>query len=235
MEHRELWRPDGRLIAELRRQRGWSRVRLAQAAGVSHHTVAKAERGEAVFPTTLGEVAAALGLTAEAIRVRAEAAPSVGAAHRNLCDALRDRYELYQAAIRGGGFDLMRREFPKGVSRSALWTFAGTRDLSKVGVYEGTGGVIRFFERVFTDYRLGEHRVEEIVPVGRRALLARGVESFSAAGLGDVVGVWMHLSEFDRRGRLVACRLSADVRPVGRKAGPVGQAGRSESGIRSPL
>jgi len=214
MDHRELWKPDGRLVAQLRRERGWARTRLAHAASVSHHTVAKVERGEPVFPATLTHVAAALGLTADSLRIGAEAAPPLGSAQRGLCDALRDRYGLYQAAVRHGGFDLMRREFPKGLARSVRWTYAAPRNLSKIGVYDGPGGVIRFFERVFTEYRLGEHRIEQIVPVGRRELLARGIEAVSAPGIGDYSSVWMHLSTFDRRGRLVACHLSADVRPV---------------------
>jgi transcriptional regulator with XRE-family HTH domain len=214
MDHRELCRADGTLVIRLRRERGWSRGRLAQAAGVSHHTVAKIERGDAVFPATLAEVAAALGLPPAGLRAAGEAAPAVTPASARLIDAVRDRYALYHAAIRGGGFGLLRREFPKGLSRSIRWSYAATRTVPFDGAYIGPQGVLGYFETMFATARPTDHRIEQLVPLGGREILARGIEAASIVGVGFVTGAWLHVHAFDRRGRLIECRSSFDILSV---------------------
>lgn len=56
VEPRDLYKPEdlGRVIAELRRRRGWSQAELAQWLGVSRPTVAKLEsQGAATLPLAL--------------------------------------------------------------------------------------------------------------------------------------------------------------------------------------
>ncbi|MDD9942739.1 MAG: helix-turn-helix domain-containing protein [Myxococcales bacterium] len=62
-------RLDGERCARLRRQRGWSRERLASltsgASVLSVGTIARAERGRAVYPSSAAALAAALGVPLE--------------------------------------------------------------------------------------------------------------------------------------------------------------------------
>lgn len=57
----------GPLIAELRKERGWTSYRLGQESHTSRATVVRAERGESVFPSTAARIALALSTPARRI------------------------------------------------------------------------------------------------------------------------------------------------------------------------
>ena len=211
MDHRELWRADGRLVAELRRERGWSRHWLAQVAGVSHHTVAKLERSDAVFPTTLGHIAAALQVPADALLATAEPAPIASHASRRAMDALRDRYALYREVLHGSDPVLFKREFRKGLTRSASWQLAVTRPIPFAGEFHGRASVMRYFETMFSNCQPLQQRVEQLTSIGGRKVFSNGIEVVNIPGVGRGTAAWIHLHEFDRRGRLIHCHASFDL------------------------
>ena len=220
MDFRELWRADGRIIARLRREKGWSRVRLAQAAGVSHHTVTKIERGGSVFPATLCYIAAALGVNAVALRFETERVATIGPARRGLLDASLDRYALYkdivrqETAVRCSGIEMLRREFPKGIAKTARWSYAATKAVSFLGEFQGGEGAVRYFETMFSAAVPAGLRVEEARLFGPRGVVSRGVEFATIAGLGPVSTTWLHLAEYDRHRRLVRCHAAVNIVPV---------------------
>jgi transcriptional regulator with XRE-family HTH domain len=49
-------------LKELRKQRVWTVVDLAEHAGVSKNTVSRAERGGSIYPTSIRKIARALGV-----------------------------------------------------------------------------------------------------------------------------------------------------------------------------
>jgi transcriptional regulator with XRE-family HTH domain len=214
MDQRELWKADARLMVALRRERGWSRARLAQAAGVSHHTVAKIERGETVFPTTLDHVAAAFGLAASDIRLAIALPAQASNKECSLMQAVRDRYRLYQEALRRDDSDLLRREFTKGMTKNIRWVHGATRTLPWCGTYVGTEGVAAFFDAAFSMSQGLEQRCEELKLLDARRIVAFGAEVGAVPGVGRVTAGWIHLYEFERRGRLVYVHSSYDVQSI---------------------
>lgn len=58
--------PDfGKIIREARIVKGWSQDELAERAGVSRPTIARAERGDDISTATLAKIAPVLGLKFE--------------------------------------------------------------------------------------------------------------------------------------------------------------------------
>lgn len=54
-------------LRRLRIEHAWSQAALAQAAGVSEFTILRLEQGKGVRPSTIGKVAAALGIPPKAL------------------------------------------------------------------------------------------------------------------------------------------------------------------------
>lgn len=62
--------PDfGKIIRDARTTKGWSQDELAERAGLSRPTIARAERGDDISTATLAKIAPVLGLTFE-LRVK---------------------------------------------------------------------------------------------------------------------------------------------------------------------
>lgn len=69
--NRSSWKPDvnirniGNQLRIARKERGWSQTDLAEQAGISRPTVARAEAGEDISTANLSKIAEALELTVE--------------------------------------------------------------------------------------------------------------------------------------------------------------------------
>lgn len=55
----------GQVIRAARKARGWSQADLAEQAGLSRPTIARAETGQDISTATLSKIASALQLTVE--------------------------------------------------------------------------------------------------------------------------------------------------------------------------
>lgn len=146
MDNRELWTINGELLLQLRRARGWSRAALAQAAELSPHTVAKAERGGAIFPENARRISDALGIPLEMLRATARSADLRSRAERELISLALEQLELYYHGAMEQNLELLKSDFLKPMAPQVVVSFVPAAPVSYEGIYRGHHAVTEFLE-----------------------------------------------------------------------------------------
>jgi transcriptional regulator with XRE-family HTH domain len=127
MDRRELWAVDVDVLRDARRMRCWSRNALARAAGLSHHTVVKAERGEPLFPESVKLMALALDVPIEAMRAKSVHETAVSGNERRMMDLVRHQIETFFAACIESNRAVLRTECCKHLDPNVVWSASSVK------------------------------------------------------------------------------------------------------------
>lgn len=175
MDSRELWRVEGDALIAMRRARGWNRKTLARAARLSPHTVARMERGVAVFPRSVTLVADVLGVPVDVLRSEADWLSRLPMEHRAVAAIGLNCLEIYQQAETERSGELLR-EFCKALHPDVVLSTGSPIPLPYEGVFRGIPGIRDFLGRSFDSARrLRRAEVEQVtcLNAGRVALTVR--------------------------------------------------------------
>jgi transcriptional regulator with XRE-family HTH domain len=165
------------VLREHRERLGLSQFDLASKAGVSPHTVAKAERGGALFPSTLRLIADALETSTDALRAGDAVSPKWTEDERRWIQTLLRFYDVYNEASSRNDMAFLRCECSKLLHQDVEWSLAATESSPASGIFRGLSGVMDFYEASLRSYsRHQPYRVDEIHSLGNGRLLAVGVD-----------------------------------------------------------
>jgi transcriptional regulator with XRE-family HTH domain len=177
MDLRELWQPDSEAIRRLRRERGWSRFELATRAGVSPHTLARAERGLALFPSTLRLIAEALDKNAEELCSHAGAKTSAGLTKQRLKFIRSQLHALDLATLRLNA-ELAAPDLEAVCHEDVMFSMAMTGAMGiQATSCRGIAAFVRHLHAVNAGLRReAETRLDEILPLGTHQILCTAVD-----------------------------------------------------------
>ena len=175
MDPRELWLPDGAKILAERKRQGLSRSELAGRAGISPHTLARAEQSTPMFPATVRLIAIGLEIAAESIIQDSKLTERWSLEDQRHIDIVLQIYDIYNEAALKKDMNLIRKEMPQYLHPNVEWSAIGTDDYGYNGVFHGIDGVMDYFETSLKVARRSEPiRWDEIRPILGGQVLAVG-------------------------------------------------------------
>jgi transcriptional regulator with XRE-family HTH domain len=211
VEARELWKPAGEVIRRLRAERGWSRNELALRAGLSPHTVGRAERGVALFPSTLRIIADALETPIDAL-CSERTSPEQDPVLLQRIGVVRRILTAFDEAFLRRDPELLRQVFLETCHDDFLFSCAATQDHSDGNAFrrDVAATVQHVGESMHHIKREIPYQIDEIRPFGTGQIIATGVDRVWDIASNKLLTIAVvHLFTF-RDERLISIQQSAE-------------------------